>query len=97
MTGAGFQCGDFLDCCTCRYTGPIALSPAGMRLRHEASMKRARRRSAGQPRPSMREAMEAANVAQRGSERPQRPPQRSRPVSLSEPVVSVIRKVGRAA
>lgn len=40
---ADFKCGDYLDYCRCQYRGPVALSPAAMKLRHEAAVKRAKR------------------------------------------------------
>jgi hypothetical protein len=40
---AQFTCGDALDYCRCVSRGPVALSPAGMKRRHEAAVKRAKR------------------------------------------------------
>lgn len=39
---APYRCGYGLSECTCPRTGPVALSPAAMQARHEASVERAR-------------------------------------------------------
>jgi hypothetical protein len=40
---AEFTCGSALDACRCQYTGPVPLSPAGMKRRHTEAVKRAAR------------------------------------------------------
>lgn len=39
---AAYSCGDALSACTCSRTGPVALSPTAMRVRHAEAVERAR-------------------------------------------------------
>ena len=40
---AEFTCGSALDACRCQYRGPVALSPAAMKRRHQEAVRRAKR------------------------------------------------------
>lgn len=48
------RCGSYLDLCRCRHSGPQALTEAGVRARHAASVARAERSGWDSPEARMR-------------------------------------------